>query len=116
MNQTKIVTLTALLLVLFTNGACAQAPPAVYQAKACKVAPRVDGIETPGEWEGAARFEFDLRMRSGKGEERAVRHAELRLMSSSVNLYLALRVPDATRDMTTSPLVADLVILAFCRG
>jgi hypothetical protein len=87
-----------------------------YRATACTIAPRIDGVDSPGEWAGATRAEFDLAMGTAKGETRPPRRAELRFMNSSVNLYIAFRVPDAARDLQMTPLVADLVMLAFCRG
>jgi hypothetical protein len=87
-----------------------------YRATACTIAPRIDGVDSPGEWAGATRAEFDLAMGTAKGETRPPRRAELRFMNSSVNLYIAFRVPDAARDLQMTPLVADLVVLAFCRG
>lgn len=95
--------------------AAAQSGP-TYRVPACKVAPRIDGIDTPGEWAGAFRVRIDVPMASGKLEPRPSRRAELRLMASSTNLYVALRMPDAARDMSASPLVADMAVLAFCRG
>jgi hypothetical protein len=39
-------------------------------------------------------------MSTGKGETRPARRAELRLMSSATNLYIAFRVPDSARTQT----------------
>lgn len=108
-----VVALGAALVAL--GAARAQSGP-TYQVPACKVAPRIDGLDTAGEWTGASRIALDVPMVSGKGEPRPSRRAELRLMASSVNLYVALTMPDAERNMSTSPLVADMAVLAFCRG
>lgn len=116
MPRTLSAVLTALFLFLACGCAQAQTPGAEYPAAPCKVAPRIDGVESPGEWAAAAPAETVLAMRSGKGQARPDRRAELRFMSSASNLYVSMRLPDAARDMTTSPLVADLVVLAFCRG
>lgn len=111
--------LTGSLLALYALCAgCAQAQPTEksYQAAPCKAAPRIDGIEGQGEWDAATRAEFSLALKSGSGESRPVRPAQMRFMNSAKNLYVAFRVPDAARNMQTSPVLADLVILAFCRG
>lgn len=108
-----------LSVVLFAapaiSGALAQTP-AVYTSGPCKVAPRIDGVESPGEWSSARRYDVELRMAGKSGEARATRHAQLLLMNSTVNLYVGFRVPDTARDMSMSPLVADMANLAFCRG
>lgn len=115
MHRVLPFAITAALLVPGCPRAQTVSGP-VRQAAVCKVAPRIDGIEGPGEWTAASRAEIDLLMKSGKGEARPTRRAELRLMSSAANLYVALRVPDASREMSTSPVMADAAVLAFCRG
>lgn len=107
--------LSGVLTALAISGACAL-PPTAYRSGPCRVTPRIDGIESPGEWSGAKRYDVDLRMIGKSGEARAVRHAQLLLMNSAANLYVGFRVPDAARDMSLSPLVADLANLVFCRG
>ena len=109
-------TLTAALGLALWGCARAQTPPAEFRAAPCKVAPQVDGMEGAGEWSAAPAIPVTLQMRSGKGAPRPERKGELRFMNSAGNLYVALRLPDAARDMSTAPLVADAVVLAFCRG
>lgn len=116
MNPKFPVTLSVVLGVLLGGCAGAQPPGPTYVATACKIAPRVDGIEAPEEWAAAGKQEIEIRMTSAKGAVKPVRKAELRFMNSAGNLYLALRMPDAARDFGTNPVVADLLVLAFCRG
>jgi hypothetical protein len=106
----------ALLIALPTACTRAGAAGATYNAAPCKVAPRVDGLDSGSEWSGATRVDIELAMKSGKGAARSARRGELRFMSSSGNLYVAFRLPDPQRDMSMSPLAADAVILTFCRG
>jgi hypothetical protein len=116
MNPTFPVTLSTALCLLLSGCAGAQPPGPTYEATACKIAPRVDGVEAADEWKAAGRQEIEIQMRSAKGAVKPVRKAELRFMNSSGNLYLAFRIPDAARDFSTNPVVADLLVLAFCRG
>jgi|GEM_PF-1402254 len=116
MSRIASMVLCVLVCGLAVRSARGQAPTASYTAGPCKVAPRVDGVDSPGEWGGAVRTEFDLALGTAKGEARPARHAEVRFMNSSASLYVAFRVPDAGRDMQMSPVVADFAILAFCRG
>jgi hypothetical protein len=94
----------------------AQTPAAAYRSAPCKVAPRIDGALSAGEWDAAPAIPITLRMHSGKGQARPDRKCELRFMNSAGNLYVALRLPDASRESSTAPLLADAVVLAFCRG
>lgn len=116
MQRAVLFAIAATLLVLVGCARAQTVSGAVHQAAVCKVAPHIDGIEGPGEWTAAGRTEIDLPMKSGKGKARPTRRAELRLMSSAANLYVALRVPDASREMSTSPVMADGAVLVFCRG
>ena len=102
--------------MLLVGDGFARAPGAKYQATPCKVAPNIDGTDGPGEWDDAKSYEIDLEMSTVQGEAGPPRRCELRLMNSATQLYLAFSVPDAARDFEVSPLVTDLVILAFCRG
>lgn len=82
----------------------------------CSVAPRIDGVRSPGEWDKTAVMPVGLKMVDGKGRPARVRNGELLVMNSRANLYVALRVPDASRDASVSPISADLAVLSFCRG
>jgi hypothetical protein len=116
MHRALLFAIAAAFFVLLGCARSQTVPGAVHQAAVCKIAPRIDGIEGPGEWTAANRVEIDLQMKSGKGEVRPTRRAGLSLMNSAANLYVALRVPDASREMSTSPVMADGAILAFSRG
>src|SRR4051812_32498496 len=116
MHRALPLAIAAALLIVLGCARAQTGSAVVHPAAVCKVAPRIDGIEGPGEWSAASRAEIDFPMKSGKGEARPPRRAELRLMSSAASLYVALRVPDASREMSTSPVMADGAILAFSRG
>jgi hypothetical protein len=88
----------------------------MYQAGSCQVAPRINGIDAPGEWDAAKSYDIEIAMISAQGASLPKRRCELRIMNSVEHLYLAFRVPDAARDFQLSPVVSDVVVLAFCRG
>jgi hypothetical protein len=85
-------------------------------AAPCSLAPRIDGVRSPGEWDTAAARPIALKMVDGKGKPGPVRNGELLVMNSRANLYVAFRIPDAARDASLSPISADLAVLSFCRG
>src|SRR5688500_14877987 len=98
MVRVEVHSLTALMVILsgvvLATGCATAQPPPIYRAAPCKVAPRVDGLDGSGEWQSATRVEIALGMTAATGGERPTRRAELRLMSSAKNLYVAFRVPD----------------------
>ncbi|MBI2299881.1 MAG: prolyl oligopeptidase family serine peptidase [Armatimonadetes bacterium] len=104
------------LLALLTVplAACGQAPREVVCAP-CTVAPRLDGAIGPGEWPDAGRLAWTMPMTRTDGAAEA-RPVVLWAENSRTNLYLAFRVPDAQRQLDLATPIADLVVLAFCRG
>ena len=118
----KLFAAVAAALVLCSHTCCAQAePPRDISSAPCARAPRVDGRfergspRSDGEWDGAARYPFTMHMAKLGGTAQP-RQAELFVMNSSENLYLALRVPDPERQASLNPLKTDLALLAFARG
>jgi hypothetical protein len=108
-------------ILLLGVGFPASAParnPTTYEAMPCKVAPKLDGIDSTNEWSDATRVNVSLVMRSPKSSARRtrqVRRAELRCLNSAQNLYIALRIPDASQQLDLEGGTADLVVLTFCR-
>ncbi len=103
-------------VVLCLTPSCAQLPAGEdVRSAPCLQAPRIDGRFEPGEWDAAARYPFTMRMNRIGGTAEP-RQAELWVMNSNTNLYLALRVPDAERQASLNPVKCDLMVLAFCSG
>ena len=90
-------------------------PGADVRSAACPQAPRIDGRFEAGEWDAAAHYPFTMRMNRLGGTAQP-RQAELWVMNSDTNLYLALRLPDAERQASLDPVKCDLMVLAFCKG
>ncbi len=89
--------------------------PTEIAAAPCSQAPRIDGRLAPGEWDAATHLAVPLAMVQGGGLA-GTREAELWAMNSAKTLYLAFRVPDAERQVSLSPVLSDLFLLAFARG
>jgi hypothetical protein len=113
-RMTLALAFAAIVLCLQTS--CAQLPSGVdVRSAPCPQAPRIDGRLDPGEWDAAAHYTFSMQMNRTTGPVQP-RPAELWVMNSDTNLYIALRVPDAERQASLDPVKCDLMILAFCRG
>jgi len=108
--------LAAVLLVSALGGGCwAAETPREIPCAPCTQAPRIDGRLTPGEWDEATHLSLALSLVRG-AQPAPERAAELWVMNSSANLYLAFRVPDAERQASFSPVKADLALLVFAKG
>lgn len=113
---TAAVALAAGALCLQAGWCQAQGQPGpTIRSAPCTQAPRIDGRFRPGEWAGATRYAFEMVMHRVDGTAKP-RPAVLYVMNSAENLYLALRVPDASREASLNPVNTDLMVLAFCKG
>lgn len=89
--------------------------PAELASAPCAQAPRIDGQQSLGEWDSASHVSVALPM-ARQGRAADSRQAEFWAMNSTRTLYIAFRVPDAERQASLSPVLADLVALVFARG
>jgi hypothetical protein len=104
------------LLLLLTATAGAADLPKQLDSSPCIKPPVINGVHGPDEWKNVPVLTFDMPLVSIKPVGLASTPAELVVMNSANNLYVSLRVRDATNDVSLSPLSVDGALLAFCRG
>lgn len=101
-----------LALALAALPACAQVPR-VVAARPCAQAPRIDGELGPGEWDEAFHLAWPLQLTRLPEATLSARQADLWVMNSPTQLYLAFRVPDPVRQADLDPPAMDVVLLGF---
>src|SRR5512140_130852 len=90
-------TLLAALVIYFGNNSRAYAHSGV--ALSAFGSAVIDGIQSPGEWTGAARYDFAVQKPSSEGG--GTTPATLFVMNDAVNLYLAVQVARPALDRSS---------------